>query len=109
MAYFQENEYALVSHCQCEGSPEDMELLESSLLDYDVGLVITHDTVPGAGRSNEAERTTLRLKYYVVLTSRKDVFPKHFLEKKLGVKISALTQYPASKWCLLSFTVQITW
>ena len=74
-------------------------MLEALPSNYDVGLIITHDT--SSGHHNlDADRTTLRLKYYVILTSKKELFPKHILEKKHGVKISAITQYSASMYCI---------
>ena len=72
-------------------------MLEVVPSDYNVGLIITNDTVPGQ-HNLDADRTTLRLKYYVILTSKKDLFPKHFLEKKLGVTISAIARYSASMY-----------
>ena len=65
-----------------------------------VGLVVTHDGAGGCGgglRYTDAERNQLKLRYYVLLTSKKDVFPNPTLEKKLGVfKAANSITFPAS-------------
>ena len=60
---------------------------------YDVGLVITHDS--GGPRVVEGDRPVLRLKYYVLLTSRKELFPKQTLERLGMVQWTGARQYPA--------------
>ena len=77
------------------GIPEDdATMLKAKPKDYDVGLVITHDV----GGLTDTDRPVLRLKYYILLTSRKELFPKQTLEKRLGMlKSNAARQFPAGK------------
>ena len=86
----------MMTRLECEAIVEDAETLKIKPEDYEVGLVITHDA-PSGSRPTEAERTTLRLKYYIILTSKKDLYPKPTLERKLGVfKSATVKTYPAS-------------
>lgn len=114
----QDAEYALLCHVACEATPPDdteapEEAAAAAPADYEVGLVITQDPAPPhatrGGATLDAvaaaaagvvpeQRHALRLKYYVVLTSKKDLFPKHFLEKKIGVKFTTVAQYSAGTY-----------
>ncbi len=91
----------MVTQFDCQGNVVEMESLKMRPEDYDVGLVITHDA-PQGPRLSDIERTTLKLKYYILLTSKKELFPKHTLEKKLGVfKCANIKHYPASRFPLV--------
>ena len=79
------------------GVLEDKEGMKANPDDYDVGLVIAHDAPSGA-RGLDLERASLKLRYWVILTNKRDVFPKLKLEKKLGVfKSSSTRTFSASK------------
>ena len=79
---------------------DDAQTLKARPEDYDVGLVIMHDTT--GSRATDTDRTMLRLKYYILLTSKKDLFPKHTMEKRLGIfKSSSAKQFPASMYHFL--------
>ena len=92
----QDSEYALVTQYPCHAQGDEYESLKLRPLDYDVGLVVTHE---GGSRGMDSDRHQLRLKYYVLLTSKKDLFPKHTLEKKLGVfKAASANSFPASMY-----------
>jgi hypothetical protein len=51
---------------------------------YSVGLVIINDSQLAPIPQSEADRYALRLRFFLILTSRRDLFPKNTLEKKLG-------------------------
>lgn len=72
------NEYALILHKVHPGTPKDEDPTKTKNDDYNVGLVIIQETLP------DAERNSLHLRFFIVLTSRRELFPKMTLEKKLG-------------------------
>lgn len=51
--------------------------------DFNICLVITNLSQNSVYQS-ETEKYTLKLQYFIVLTSQRDLFPVDFLEKKLG-------------------------
>lgn len=60
--------------------------------DFDIGLVITNMSQSNVYQT-DAERYTLKLQYFIVLTSKRDLFPVAYLEKKLG-QFKTLPQTP---------------
>ncbi|XP_053431840.1 KICSTOR complex protein SZT2 isoform X3 [Nycticebus coucang] len=68
------NEYALVSAWHSSGSYLDSEGLRHQD-DFDVSLLVCHCAVPFE-EQGEAERHVLRLQFFVVLTSQRELFPR---------------------------------
>ncbi|KAM6217019.1 KICSTOR complex protein SZT2 [Rhynchocyon petersi] len=68
------NEYALVSAWHSSGSFLDSEGLRHSD-DFDVSLLVCHCAAPFE-EQGEAERHVLRLQFFVVLTSQRELFPR---------------------------------
>lgn len=63
--------------------------------DFEVGLVVVHDRVGNASGNSGAEQMTLKLRFYVILTSKKDLFPEKNNEHRK--RVLEAKQYPASK------------
>ncbi|XP_019386814.1 PREDICTED: protein SZT2 isoform X1 [Crocodylus porosus] len=70
----EQNEYALVSIWNSSGSYKDSEGLRHHD-DFDVSLLVCHSAAPFEEQS-EAERHVLRLCFYVVMTSQRELFPR---------------------------------
>ncbi|KAM8805626.1 KICSTOR complex protein SZT2 [Eudromia elegans] len=70
----EQNEYALVSIWNSSGSYKDSEGLRHHD-DFDVSLLVCHSAAPFEEQS-EAERRTLRLRFYVIMTSQRELFPR---------------------------------
>ncbi|XP_039179309.1 KICSTOR complex protein SZT2 isoform X6 [Crotalus tigris] len=70
----EQNEYALVSIWNSAGSYKDSEGLRHHD-DFDVSLLVCHSAVPFEDQS-EADRHMLRLQYYVIMTSQRELFPR---------------------------------
>ncbi|KAG8132270.1 hypothetical protein E2320_010139 [Naja naja] len=70
----EQNEYALVSIWNSSGSYKDSEGLRHHD-DFDVSLLVCHSAVPFEDQS-EADRHMLRLQYYVIMTSQRELFPR---------------------------------
>uniref|UniRef100_A0A8C7BGF6 SZT2 subunit of KICSTOR complex n=1 Tax=Neovison vison TaxID=452646 RepID=A0A8C7BGF6_NEOVI len=68
------NEYALVSAWNSSGSYLDSEGLRHQD-DFDVSLLVCHCAAPFE-EQGEAERHVLRLQFFVVLTSQRELFPR---------------------------------
>ncbi|XP_045714431.1 KICSTOR complex protein SZT2 isoform X1 [Phyllostomus hastatus] len=68
------NEYALVSAWHSSGSYVDSEGLRHQD-DFDVSLLVCHCAAPFE-EQGEAERHVLRLQFFVVLTSQRELFPR---------------------------------
>ncbi|XP_067679134.1 KICSTOR complex protein SZT2-like [Haliotis asinina] len=84
------DEFALVRHKKLKRDTTDVTGMEVSD-EYDVGLVIVHDNPRGLLQP-EGELMVLKLKFFVVLTRRKDCFPLRSLDKKIGEFRSAATK-----------------
>ncbi|XP_014668473.1 PREDICTED: protein SZT2-like [Priapulus caudatus] len=79
-----ENEYVLVSLSSCRGSYKDLEDARQ-LHEFDVGLIVEHSAAPcTAVRQTDGGRHTLSLQYFIVMASRRELFPKITLEKFVG-------------------------
>ncbi|XP_054994514.1 KICSTOR complex protein SZT2 [Sorex araneus] len=70
----EQNEYALVSAWHSSGSYLDSEGLRHQD-DFDVSLLVCHSAAPFE-EQGEAERHVLRLQFFVVLTSQRELFPR---------------------------------
>ncbi|XP_042661964.1 KICSTOR complex protein SZT2 isoform X2 [Tyto alba] len=70
----EQNEYALVSIWNSSGSYKDSEGLRHHD-DFDVSLLVCHNAAPFEEQS-EAERRMLRLRFYVIMTSQRELFPR---------------------------------
>ncbi|XP_029474648.1 KICSTOR complex protein SZT2 isoform X2 [Rhinatrema bivittatum] len=68
------NEYALVSVWNSSGSYKDSEGLRHHD-DFDVSLLVCHNALPFEEQS-EIERNILRLCFYVIMTSQRELFPR---------------------------------
>nr|XP_057930082.1 KICSTOR complex protein SZT2 isoform X1 [Doryrhamphus excisus] len=68
------HEYALVALWNSSGSYKDLEGLHHHD-DFDVSLVVCHNAAPFEDQS-DGERHLLRLHFYVIMTSRRELFPR---------------------------------
>uniref|UniRef100_A0A3B3SQP0 SZT2 subunit of KICSTOR complex n=1 Tax=Paramormyrops kingsleyae TaxID=1676925 RepID=A0A3B3SQP0_9TELE len=68
------HEYALVALWNSSGSYKDTEGLRHHD-DFDVSLLVCHNAAPFEEQS-EGERHCLRLRYYVIMTSQRELFPR---------------------------------
>ncbi|KAL1022662.1 hypothetical protein UPYG_G00030640 [Umbra pygmaea] len=68
------HEYALVALWNSSGSYKDLEGLRHHD-DFDVSLLVYHNAAPFEEQS-EGERHLLRLRYYVIMTSQRELFPR---------------------------------
>ncbi|XP_061635945.1 KICSTOR complex protein SZT2 isoform X2 [Phyllopteryx taeniolatus] len=68
------HEYALVALWNSSGSYKDLEGLHHHD-DFDVSLVVCHNAAPFEEQS-EGERHLLRLHFYVIMTSQRELFPR---------------------------------
>ena len=70
--------------------PDDEAARNVKFENYDVALIITlNPTPPSATTSIITDPMCLHLKYWLIVTNRKDVFPRLVLERKLGMMSSA--------------------
>ncbi|XP_049806805.1 KICSTOR complex protein SZT2-like [Schistocerca nitens] len=79
-----DNEYVLV---QLENTPHitykdahDVKRTD----DFDITLIVSHNSFLYDQAEKSIEESTLRLKYYIILTSRRELYPKLEIERKLG-------------------------
>uniref|UniRef100_W5L0P6 SZT2 subunit of KICSTOR complex n=1 Tax=Astyanax mexicanus TaxID=7994 RepID=W5L0P6_ASTMX len=68
------HEYALVALWNSSGTYKDLEGLRHHD-DFDVSLLVCHNAAPFEEQS-EGERHLLRLRYYVIMTSQRELFPR---------------------------------
>ncbi|EGW08119.1 Uncharacterized protein KIAA0467 [Cricetulus griseus] len=86
------NEYALVSAWHSSGSYLDSEGLRHQD-DFDVSLLVCHSAAPFE-EQGEAERHVLRLQFFVVLTSQRELFPRLTADMRRFRKPSRLPPEP---------------
>ncbi|KAM6172949.1 KICSTOR complex protein SZT2 isoform 3-T3 [Erethizon dorsatum] len=86
------NEYALVSAWHSSGSYLDSEGLRHQD-DFDVSLLVCHCAVPFE-EQGEAERHVLRLQFFVVLTSQRELFPRLTVDMRRFRKPTRLPPEP---------------
>ncbi|KAM4642202.1 KICSTOR complex protein SZT2 [Discoglossus pictus] len=70
----EQNEYGLVAIWNSSGSYKDSEGLRHHD-DFDVSLLVCHSAVPFEEQT-EPERHVLRLRFYVIMTSQRELFPR---------------------------------
>ncbi|CAB1324043.1 unnamed protein product [Coregonus sp. 'balchen'] len=68
------HEYGLVALWNSSGSYKDLEGLRHHD-DFDVSLLVCHNAAPFEEQS-DGERHLLRLRYYVIMTSQRELFPR---------------------------------
>jgi len=76
-----DNEYVLIKLSQHRVSfkdPQDMRRTD----DFDVSLILSYDNCP-LGMPDK-DKDVLRLKYFVLMTSKRELYPMYGVEKKLG-------------------------
>jgi len=76
-----DNEYVLIKlsqHRVTFKDPQDVRRTD----DFDVSLILSYDTCPIG--MPEKDKDILRLKYFVIMTSKRELYPMYGVEKKLG-------------------------
>ncbi|XP_077006090.1 KICSTOR complex protein SZT2 isoform X2 [Tamandua tetradactyla] len=91
------NEYALVSAWHSSGSYLDSEGLRHQD-DFDVSLLVCHCAAPFE-EQGEAERHVLRLQFFVVLTSQRELFPRLTADMRRFRKTPRLSPEPEAPGC----------
>jgi len=76
-----DNEYVLIKISQNRVTFKDHQDARRTD-DFDVSLVISYDSC-GIGKS-EKQKDLLKMKYFVVMTSKRQLYPMYGVEKKLG-------------------------
>ncbi|XP_049584680.1 KICSTOR complex protein SZT2 isoform X10 [Syngnathus scovelli] len=87
-----QHEYALVALWNSSGSYKDLEGLHHHD-DFDVSLVVCHNAVPFEEQS-EGERHLLRLHFYVIMTSQRELFPRLTADMRRFKKIPQIHREP---------------
>ncbi|XP_052033126.1 KICSTOR complex protein SZT2 isoform X1 [Apodemus sylvaticus] len=93
------NEYALVSAWHSSGSYLDSEGLRHQD-DFDVSLLVCHSAAPFE-EQGEAERHVLRLQFFVLLTSQRELFPRLTADMRRFRKPSRLPLEPEASGSLV--------
>ncbi|GAB1288821.1 KICSTOR complex protein SZT2 [Apodemus speciosus] len=93
------NEYALVSAWHSSGSYLDSEGLRHQD-DFDVSLLVCHSAAPFE-EQGEAERHVLRLQFFVLLTSQRELFPRLTADMRRFRKPSRLPLEPEAPGSLV--------
>ncbi|XP_069498529.1 KICSTOR complex protein SZT2 isoform X3 [Ambystoma mexicanum] len=88
----EQNEYALVSIWNSSGSYKDSEGLRHHD-DFDVALLVCHNAVPFEEQP-EAEKNTLRLHFYVIMTSQRELFPRLTADMRRFKKLPRMHKDP---------------
>lgn len=87
------HEYALVALWNSSGSFKDLEGLRHHD-DFDVSLLVCHNAVPFEEQS-EGERHLLRLRFYVIMTSQRELFPRLTADMRRFKKLPPIHRDPA--------------
>ncbi|KAM9478046.1 KICSTOR complex protein SZT2-like isoform 5-T5 [Salvelinus alpinus] len=82
------HEYGLVALWNSSGSYKDLEGLRHHD-DFDVSLLVCHNAAPFEEQS-EGERHLLRLRYYVIMTSQRELFPRLTADMRRFKKLSQI-------------------
>ncbi|KAG2461412.1 SZT2 protein, partial [Polypterus senegalus] len=85
-------EYALVALWNSSGSYKDSEGLRHHD-DFDVSLLVCHACAPFEEQS-EVERNLLRLTYYVIMTSQRELFPRLTADMRRFKKLPNIQREP---------------
>ncbi|XP_048353115.1 KICSTOR complex protein SZT2 isoform X1 [Sphaerodactylus townsendi] len=88
----EQNEYALVSIWNSSGSYKDSEGLRHHD-DFDVSLLVYHSAAPFEEQS-DVERHMLRLNFYVIMTSQRELFPRLTADMRRFKKLPRLQREP---------------
>ncbi|KAJ0065561.1 hypothetical protein NL108_013451, partial [Boleophthalmus pectinirostris] len=86
------HEYALVALWTSSGSYKDLEGLHHHD-DFDVSLVVCHNAVPFEEQS-DTERHLLRLRFYVLMTSQRELFPRLTADMRRFKKLPQIHKEP---------------
>ncbi|XP_034169219.2 KICSTOR complex protein SZT2 isoform X4 [Pangasianodon hypophthalmus] len=86
------HEYALVALWNSSGTYKDLEGLRHHD-DFDVSLLVCHDAAPFEEQS-EGERHLLRLRYYVIMTSQRELFPRLTADMRRFKKLPQIYRDP---------------
>ncbi|KAK5869415.1 hypothetical protein PBY51_024133 [Eleginops maclovinus] len=87
------HEYALVALWNSSGSYKDLEGLHHHD-DFDVSLVVCHNAAPFEEQS-DGERHLLRLRFYVIMTSQRELFPRLTADMRRFKKLPQIPRDPA--------------
>ncbi|KAK2816008.1 hypothetical protein Q5P01_026475 [Channa striata] len=87
------HEYALVAVWNSSGSYKDLEGLHHHD-DFDVSLVMCHNAAPFEEQS-DGERHLLRLRFYVVMTSQRELFPRLTADMRRFKKLPQIHRDPS--------------
>ncbi|XP_053286297.1 KICSTOR complex protein SZT2 isoform X1 [Pleuronectes platessa] len=86
------HEYALVTLWNSSGSYKDLEGLHHHD-DFDVSLVVCHNAAPFEEQS-DGERHLLRLRFYVIMTSQRELFPHLTADMRRFKKLPQIQRDP---------------
>nr|XP_046248822.1 KICSTOR complex protein SZT2 isoform X2 [Scatophagus argus] len=86
------HEYALVALWNSSGSYKDLEGLHHHD-DFDVTLVVCHNAAPFEEQS-DGERHMLRLRFYVIMTSQRELFPRLTADMRRFKKLPQIHRDP---------------
>ncbi|XP_072246292.1 KICSTOR complex protein SZT2 isoform X3 [Leuresthes tenuis] len=86
------HEYALVALWNSSGSYRDLEGLHHHD-DFDVSLVVCHNAAPFEEQS-DGERHLLRLQFYVIMTSQRELFPRLTADMRRFKKLPQIYRDP---------------
>ncbi|XP_069574569.1 KICSTOR complex protein SZT2 [Brachyistius frenatus] len=86
------HEYALVVLWNSSGSYKDLEGLHHHD-DFDVSLVVCHNAAPFEEQS-DGERHLLRLRFYVIMTSQRELFPRLTADMRRFKKLPQIHRDP---------------
>ncbi|KAM3619466.1 uncharacterized protein V6R79_008697 [Siganus canaliculatus] len=89
------HEYALVALWNSSGSYKDLEG-QHQHDDFDVTLVVCHNAAPFEEQS-EGERHLLRLRFYVIMTSQRELFPRLTADMQRFKKLSQIHRDPSER------------
>uniref|UniRef100_T1IR37 A-kinase anchor protein 2 C-terminal domain-containing protein n=1 Tax=Strigamia maritima TaxID=126957 RepID=T1IR37_STRMM len=84
-----DNEYVLVQISHKKVSYKDGNEMRRTD-DFDISLLISHDKTP----RDDSDQFTLVLKYFIILTSRRELYPRAVVDKKLGKFRTVATASP---------------
>ncbi|KAJ8418574.1 hypothetical protein AAFF_G00000730 [Aldrovandia affinis] len=87
------HEYALVALWNSSGSYKDLEGLRHHD-DFDVSLLVCHNAAPFEEQS-DGERHLLRLHYYVIMTSQRELFPRLTADMRRFKKLPQIHREPS--------------
>ncbi|XP_036427345.1 KICSTOR complex protein SZT2 isoform X5 [Colossoma macropomum] len=99
------HEYALVALWNSSGTYKDLEGLRHHD-DFDVSLLVCHNAAPFEEQS-EGERHLLRLHYYVIMTSQRELFPRLTADMRRFKKLPQIYRDPSDPYRDLSGRVPL--